>query len=56
MLAAMPHLEHNYDASHRQQGSLYLIQTANFIVYAVFQNVLEIDRNRNVFYDYTTLT
>ena len=25
MLAAMSHLEHNSDASHRQQGSLYLI-------------------------------
>ena len=29
-----------------------LRQTVNFIVYAKFQNVLEIDRNRNVFYDY----
>ena len=25
MLAAMSHLEHNSDASHRQQGLLYLI-------------------------------
>ena len=30
-----------------------LPQTVNVIVYAEFQNVLEIDRNRNVFYDYT---
>ena len=31
-----------------------LAQTVNVIVYAEFQNVLEIDRNRNVFYDYAT--
>ena len=30
-----------------------LPQTVNVIVYAEFQNVLEIDRNRNVFYDFT---
>ena len=30
-----------------------LPQTVNVIVYAEFQNVLEIDRNGNVFYDYT---
>jgi hypothetical protein len=29
-----------------------LAQTINVVVYAEFQNVLEIDRNRNVFYDY----
>jgi hypothetical protein len=29
-----------------------LPQTVNVIVYAEFQNVLEIDRNRNVFYDF----
>jgi hypothetical protein len=29
-----------------------LPQTINVVVYAEFQNVLEIDRNRNVFYDY----
>ena len=30
-----------------------LVRTINVIVYAEFQNVLEIDRNRNVFYDYS---
>ena len=30
-----------------------LPQTVNVIIYAEFQNVLEIDRNRNVFYDFT---
>ena len=30
-----------------------LPQTVIVIVYAEFQNVLENDRNRNVFYDYT---
>ena len=30
-----------------------LTQTVNFIIYAEFQNVLEIDRNRSIFYDFT---
>jgi len=30
-----------------------LAQTINVIVYAEFQNILEVDRNRNIFYDYT---
>ena len=30
-----------------------LPNTINVVIYAEFQNVLEIDRNRNVFYDYT---
>ena len=30
-----------------------LAQTINVIVYVEFQNVLEIDRNRNVFFDFT---
>ena len=36
MLAAMSHLEHNSDASHRQQGSLYQIHklpTSSFTPY-----------------------
>ncbi len=33
--------------------ALPLPRTINVIVYAEFQNVLEIDRNRNVFYDYS---
>ena len=27
--------------------------TINVVIYAEFQNVLEINRNRNIFYDYT---
>ena len=27
-------------------------QTVNMIAYAEFQNALEIDRNRNIFYDF----
>ena len=30
-----------------------LPNTVNIIIYAEFQNVLEIDRNRNVFYDFS---
>ena len=30
-----------------------LLQTVNIILYAEFQNVLDIDRNGNVFYDFT---
>ena len=30
-----------------------LVQTINVIIYAEFQNVLEVDKNRNVFYDYS---
>ena len=36
----------------RQIGEA-LLQTVNIIVYAEFQNVVKIDRNRNVFYDFT---
>jgi hypothetical protein len=32
--------------------STALPNTINAVVYAEFQNVLEIDRNRNVFYDF----
>ena len=30
-----------------------LARTINVIVYAEFQNVLEVDKNRNVFYDFS---
>ena len=56
----MPDLGENDHFSLTKSGSVRvnltfaepLPQTVNMIVYTEFQNALEIDRNRNVFYDF----